>query len=505
MEKKPLTVEQLRKSLREKEGGFSHSLYVCKDGPMSGQMAYDVLAEPAIDVEKMTVRTRISTDQLDRVGDVVNQDGGIFDDYRENPVVLYGHGMEGITVPVALSETPDENLTITREEDGLYAVAYHNPKLKYSTQMFELVVEKFIRAASVGITPTQIGLGFNSYGDEIRFIDEWELNEWSYVTIGCNPGALVSKRLPKVQEFYDLQCEAANRILGRNRLDGAAIHPLIRKSLQSTLFTRASTPGIASEPEKEEKEMKKTTLDELKKCTPKQLAKMMGEIKEYDDESACMIKTAVEMMPETNKAEPPASDAPAAGETTEPTTEVEAPESDDTPLGAKVLKAMYEQLLSFIDVATKSLGPVEAAGVKDAATEILNSLRDMATSIEGVFASNYPDQEPLAPVGGEPTDEVVKGFLCHSVRGRDQLKGLAARVDMVAKSAKGGKVSVQHLRMLTQTVADLNRLNTLAKQYKPEVKTAGEVEQISKAFDELKKQVKEVTEAFASLPMPVAK
>jgi hypothetical protein len=505
MEKKPLTIEQLRKSLREKEGGFSNTLYLCKDGPMSGQMAYDVLTEPAIDIDKMTVRVRISTDQLDRINDVVNQDGGLFDNYRENPVVLYGHGMEGIVFPVALSEDHDGNMTITREEDGLYAVAYHSPRLKFSSQLFDLVLEKFIRASSVGINPTQIGLGFNSYGDEIRFLDEWELNEWSYVSIGCNPGALVSKRLPKVQEFYDLQCEAANRILGRNRLDGAAIHPLIRKSLQSTLITRASTPGIAPEPEKEVKEMKKTTLDELKKSTPKQLAKMMGEIKEYDDESQCMIKTAVEMMPEA-KAEPPSGDAPAAGDSADVSSTTEVPESDDTPLGAKVLKAMYEQLLSFIDVATKSLGPVEAAGVKDSAGEVLNSLRDLATSIEGVFASSYPDQEPLAPSGDEPTEDVVKGFLCHSVRGRDQLKGLAARLDMVAKAAKtGGKVSVQHLRMLTQTVSDLNRLNTQAKQYKPEVKDAGEIEKVTKAFDELKKQVKDISEAFASLPMPVAK
>ena len=127
MDRTTLSLEQIKSLLPglPNRDGFSDRLYLCKTGPLTGQFAQDTIWEPAIDEQVMTVRMRISTAELDRVNHVVDQDGIETDFYQDNPVVLFGHGMEGITLPVAVSEDSEGILTITRESDGTYAVAHH--------------------------------------------------------------------------------------------------------------------------------------------------------------------------------------------------------------------------------------------------------------------------------------------------------------------------------------------------------------------------------------------
>ncbi len=55
---------------------------------------------------------------------------------------------------------------------------------------------------------------------------------------------------------------------------------------------------------------------------------------------------------------------------------------DDMPLGAKVMRSIYENILNLIEVSTKSLAPVEFTEVKDATTELLDELRGISTSKE---------------------------------------------------------------------------------------------------------------------------
>lgn len=504
-----LTPEQIRDEFYPKLGTTTESgLYICKSGPVAGAVGIDTLSEPAIDQNKLTVRMRISTPQLDRVNHVVNQDGLRLDYYKDNPTVLFGHGLEGITFPVAISEDSQGNCTISREEDGTYAVAHHMQQNKLSMQMFDLVVQKFIRASSIGVTPVKVGKGYNTLGQEVLFLDETLLNEWSYCVIAVNPGSMiVQKSMQNIKEIFDLQCEAANRILSTNTLDGTSIHPLIRKSLQASVVTKPSTPGIEVKPVEEKRTMKKLTIDEIKKMTPKQIAKSMSILKEYDEESQGMLQAAVEMMPEQTPATS-VQDTQITKEMDEEGSEVEVEIDDNTPLGAKVMRSIHESIQNLIEVSTKAMGPVEAPEVKEAATEIINQMRDLAVSLEGVYASKYPDQPALAPAAEEPTEDVVKSFLCGSGRGRDQLQGLTARVDMLAKAVRAnGKVTPAQIRMLGQTASDLSRLNMQAKSFKPVAPVAPAVDETKykQAFEDLHKQFKTLQETLAQMPMPLAK
>ena len=514
MDRTILTLEEIKALIPAMPDrfGFGDSIYLCKSGPLAGQFAIDTPSEPAIDEAAMTVRMRISTSQLDRVNHVVKQSGILLDMYRDNPVVLFGHGMDGITLPVAQSEDPDGNLTVTTEQDGTYAKAHHNKANKLSSQFFDLVVQKYLRASSIGITPTVMSKGYDTQGDEVLFIEEGYLNEWSYCTIGINPGCrVINKSLEMLRGFHDLQCEAANRILLSNTLDGTSIHPVIKKSLQASLVVPVSSPGIKFE---EKPIMKKLTVEQVKQMKPKQLAKAMMELKEFDEETQGMVKAAVEMMPdEIKKDDMTPAPGPAPEEMTEtPEVEVAEEPSDETPLGARVLRSIYESINGLIDTSMKALGPVEATDVKEAATEVLNQFRDLNTSLEGVFSSKYADEPALVPATEEPTDDVVKSFLAMTNRGRDQLQGLSARVDMVSKSVvkAGGKISASHLKLLSQTASDLARLNTQAKSFKP-VKPADPVEPsedykaVVAEFQEFKKQFKSLVDTLSVTPAPLPK
>ncbi len=246
MTRTTMTLDQLRSELATVDR--IGELYLCKSGPFSGGLGIDLLSEPSIDQSAMTVRMPISTQQLDRVNHVVVQAGMRLDEYKDNPVVLFGHGCEGITFPVARSESPNGILSIVTEGETTYATAYHSAKQELSTQIFGLVVDKFLRAASVGITPLVVSKGYTSRSDEVLFIEECVLTEWSYVTVPCNPGAVLSfNNSNLVKEFLSLQRQSASRILNRGTIDGSALMPAIKKSLKSVLTTKASSPGMSTE------------------------------------------------------------------------------------------------------------------------------------------------------------------------------------------------------------------------------------------------------------------
>ncbi|MCL5460000.1 hypothetical protein M3M33_15285, partial [Loigolactobacillus coryniformis] len=73
----------------------------------------------------------------------------------------------------------------------------------------------------------------------------------------------------------------------------------------------------------------------------------------------------------------------------------------------------------------------------------------------------------LTPLGGEAveaSDEMVKSFLAHNPRGRDQIKGLSARINAIALTVASGKPA--NVKALRQTASDLSRLDASIKSFK---------------------------------------
>ena len=182
-------------------------------------------SQPYVDRAAMSARAIISTATEDRVGDILNPSGCKIANYSKNPVVLWGHGLEGISTPIGTSRDPSGQLSIIVGETEVTATCFFSQKSLEASQIFELIDEGIVRATSVRETPTKQRSTFKG-GKQIQIVDEWDLEEWSWCAIGVNPDA-VAKAMTR-------------------RIDGRKLSPSIMKSLNA-IAPKKRTTGIGSD------------------------------------------------------------------------------------------------------------------------------------------------------------------------------------------------------------------------------------------------------------------
>jgi len=139
----------------------------------------------AIDKEAGIYEVMISTESTDRQGDIVRASGGKFENYLKNPVVLLGHDYSDLPIAKTLEIGVIPGIGIQAKfqfpENGLYEKADTTRKLWDAG---------FLNAASIGFSPLKsINLDPNKPWGPQDYI-EWELLEWSIVTVPANQDAL---------------------------------------------------------------------------------------------------------------------------------------------------------------------------------------------------------------------------------------------------------------------------------------------------------------------------
>jgi HK97 family phage major capsid protein/HK97 family phage prohead protease len=128
----------------------------------------------------------ISSPTRDSYGDTIDPKGWDLEQYRRNPVVLYGHNRSGFPVGKSTRVWLDGDqlkaeVEFSSEEDG--------------QKVARLVAEGVLKGASVGFDPIEYKARKNDAG-EIEGIDfkRQRLVEWSIVALGANPDALVEEK-----------------------------------------------------------------------------------------------------------------------------------------------------------------------------------------------------------------------------------------------------------------------------------------------------------------------
>ena len=139
----------------------------------------------ALDKEKGLYEVMVSTEAIDRDGDIIRAAGGRFDNYLKNPVVLLGHDYHDLPVAktIEIIVLPGKGVRVTFQfpEWGLYEKADTTRKLWDAG---------FLNAASIGFVPVKsINLNPSEPWGPKEFV-EWELLEWSIVTVPANQEAL---------------------------------------------------------------------------------------------------------------------------------------------------------------------------------------------------------------------------------------------------------------------------------------------------------------------------
>jgi HK97 family phage prohead protease len=163
-------------------------------------------ADKAADDSAQIVLSYIaSTDQVDRYGDVVDQQGWDLTGFKANPVILFNHHQDSLPIGKAKNiEVRDNRLEIDIEFDM---------SDDYSAKIARKAKGGFLNAVSVGFAPIE----FSARGDLPRdhkafeekstgnYYHRSELLEVSLVTVPANAGAIETPHAAKQFGFNDLE------------------------------------------------------------------------------------------------------------------------------------------------------------------------------------------------------------------------------------------------------------------------------------------------------------
>lgn len=110
------------------------------------------LDSPSIDQSAMTVSSIITTEDVDRSGDIVVASGLDVAEHMRNPVVLLNHGL-GYQLPIGKAQDSAGAYTVIPGDGFWRGTTYFSQSSKEAIQIFELIVEGILKGVSIGFIP----------------------------------------------------------------------------------------------------------------------------------------------------------------------------------------------------------------------------------------------------------------------------------------------------------------------------------------------------------------
>jgi len=148
----------------------------------------------------------ISTEDVDRDGDVIKQDGIDWSDYNSNPVVLFAHDSSKLPIGVTLK-------TFKSNKQTKAVVMFYDDEIDKtgtSDTIYNFVKANGIKGASIGFRsikakyPTPEEAKTYKMPDYGIIYEKVSILEWSVVTIPANQNALRSKGLDVTEKMKSL-------------------------------------------------------------------------------------------------------------------------------------------------------------------------------------------------------------------------------------------------------------------------------------------------------------
>lgn len=416
-------------------------------------LAMDTMVDPEVDTAKMSATAIICTPALDWDDEIILPEGVEWESrYKSNPVVMYEHGfIPDFALPIGKSESPDGQFTVRLAEGGIEATSYFTNKSYQSAQIFDLIVEKIVRASSIRVDPDE-----SAARQEIKdtkrctVYPKSSMVEWSWCAMGANPEALA-------------------KVLGRNRLAGSPIIESLAKSLRPMLPQRRLFTGGWS-PEPEENDV--TT-------TPTNPAKPEGD----------KAKSLKKDIGDAAAGAPLRDKGLEGGEAEEPALEDEGPKESPSAQVLGAIHSSLQGLLSNIAAAANTYeNPDAISFVNDTLVPVLT---DLAGQVDAAYSA-CSGGKSMAPESGDqepPDEDVMKSWLAGNRSRGLQLGGYASRLQLLA-TAK----NLQPDQRLTVT-GIVKHLRDLTAKARTEVKPVAS----SEVSDETLQKLANTSAVFKSL------
>lgn len=153
--------------ITRKDGTTVHSRY------LSFNKAVEQTEQPNV------LKFVITDETVDRYGDIVRANGGVYDNYLNNPIVLMHHISHGGDLPVAKCI----NLEVV-ELKVIATVEFDTDEI--SQEVLRKIKGGFLNCVSIGFCPIEYEENKETRG---MIFNTWELLEFSFVKIPANPNA----------------------------------------------------------------------------------------------------------------------------------------------------------------------------------------------------------------------------------------------------------------------------------------------------------------------------
>lgn len=439
-------------------------------------LAMATLSDATIDQQAMSATATICTPAVDRQSEIIMPDGGDYTDYARNPIVLWGHGFSQIALPIAKSETPDGVLTVKPSKDSIAATSFFTTKTLESQQIFDLIVERIVRATSIHVIPVE-SVNQVVGGDNVTIYTKWKLLEWSWCDIPCNP-------------------EAVRKVLDRGTLAGSPIIESIAKSL------RPFAPTASRSVVRVGADLTKPTGARAKTMTPEEQAAADAKAKADADAAA---KAAADAAAGAGGG----ANGAGAGGADDAADDGSASDGNDSPPSVRVASAVHaslSQLVSNLEAAGNQYEDPRAkeyfgGAFMDQCKALLTEVDGLISELGGKPAKSDGGDEPA---DGESADEAMKTFLAGGVRNRMKVLGVAAPLESLAAAKNltpAQKLTINTaIDSLKKTVkaAKVDADAAKAKATEAEVaKTTEQFTSLTKTLSDVQKQINELLPANA--------
>ncbi len=389
-----------------------------------------------IDERLMSARAIINTPREDREGDVIKPAGVQLENFRNNPVVLWEHGLGEITRPIAKCQHPDGRLAIEVDQEKITATSYFTSKSLESLQIFHLISEGLVRATSVRALPIKTSTRKTANSGIGIVLEQWELIEWSWGALGVNPDAIA-------------------RTLDRGTIEGHKIVEPLKKSLTTVLPQKKhQIPGWTSTGTDHSVE-RESESDEMQAPT---------KVPVYDEHKRSALN----------------------------------PENDydlemSVPLGAQILKSISSCFLDLKKQLRTTSTVLENECIRSFLEKLFLTLESEQEKLDKTFAENY-SQLNLKDKNSEAWDRYDKSGSIFQLVNSPRVSEIAYRLNQTGlkKTPESASQIQEFSDLQCQQITDIfKQANLLSQQnlYSDESRLLENVEELSRVVRELQQKL----------------